>query len=122
LTELSYTNSVTVNHVDFGDRFLGGAVLLGLCYSIHVNLGIPVLANAHGGRSAVSGAVCLVRLIRTNSMKMKYDADHTHPYNGDDPVSLTEDGPKMKAWEKMRAPEDVHNIIIRSLPCATSRN
>ena len=37
------------------------------------------------------------------------------------PVSLTKDGPNMKAWEEMRAPEDEHNLIIRSLPCATSR-
>ena len=43
-------------------------------------------------------------------------------YNESNPVSLTKDGPNMKAWEEMRAPEDVHNVIIRSLPCATSRN
>ena len=30
------------------------------------------------------------------------------------PVSLTKDGPNMKAWEEMRAPEDEHNHIIRS--------
>ena len=30
------------------------------------------------------------------------------------PVSLTKDGPNMKAWEEMRAPEDEHNLIIRS--------
>ncbi len=30
------------------------------------------------------------------------------------PVSLTKDGPNMKAREEMRAPEDEHNLIIRS--------
>ena len=47
-------------------------------------------------------------------MEMQDDADHTHPYNGDDPVSLKKDGPKMKAWEEIGAPVNVHDIIIRS--------
>ena len=55
-------------------------------------------------------------------MEMQDATDHTQKtINCDNPVSLTKDGPNMKAWEEMRAPEDVNNIIIRSLPCATSR-
>jgi hypothetical protein len=44
---------------------------------------------------------------------IRCNGSHTS-YNGDDPVSLTKDGPKMKAWEEMRAPDNEHNIIIRS--------
>ncbi len=56
-----------------------------------------------------------------NHESIRCNGSHTIG-NGDNPVSLTKDGPNTKAWEEMRAPEDVHNIIIRSLPCATSRN
>ena len=44
---------------------------------------------------------------------IRCNGSHTS-YNGDDPVSLTKDGPKMKAWEEMRAPDNEHDIIIRS--------
>ena len=45
---------------------------------------------------------------------MNKDFQDGSDYNESNPVSLTKDGPNMKAWEEMRAPEDVHNIIIRS--------
>ena len=57
---------------------------------------------------------------------IRCNGSHTS-YNGDDPVSLTKDGPRMKAWEEMRASDRqwtwyYHSVTpLRDISKLTSR-